>query len=292
MIEGKKGGLERTAPIEDTACAKVMSKPVIFVHADDSVKEAVRQMARYRLSMVVVVDEAAGDALEKYNVITHGDLVRFMADNDANVTTLRARDLMNGPLVYIRLNDTIEDAVRELTGHGIKRLVVLDDDDELAGVVSTKDLYQLDSSLFQPATMFALVVLDKGSSVPLFSYTFPGAPEGLFEDLDLFGGTLAVMQDLISEVLNAGGELREIRKENYSILIQRGFHVTTVLVVDHASIGKRKRLQRFVKAFEERFDELLVEFEGLHPPPVTDFESAAELVDYFFLDIGDLRELN
>ncbi len=166
-------------------------------------------------------------------------------------------------------------------------IVVVDDDDNLAGVISQKDILRHGTMLFQPATPFALIVLDLITGIPIFSYQFPDAPDEIFEDIDLFGGTLKIMTSLIEEVLRTGGGLREIQKGNFTLIIEPGLKTVCVLVANRSSIGKRKRLQRFRDQFETDYHDFLVAFSGSHPPPVTKFRTADKLVHYHFHDIDE-----
>ena len=83
-------------------------------------------------------------------VCGEGDrLVGMLTDRDITIRavargldprTTKVRDVMSKGIHYCLVDDAVEDAAREMKRHRIRRLVVLQRDKKLAGIVSIGDL--------------------------------------------------------------------------------------------------------------------------------------------------------
>lgn len=131
---------------------ELMSREVVSVHGDAPFKEIVRVLSRHRVTAVPVVD-GAGRVI---GVVSEGDLLRKTADRAvagdlpavpgleawerAKTEGTRAEELMSAPAVCARPDWTVVEAARLMEVQGVKRLVVVDDQDRLVGIVSRRDL--------------------------------------------------------------------------------------------------------------------------------------------------------
>ncbi|MFF3396037.1 CBS domain-containing protein [Streptomyces sp. NPDC002669] len=136
--------------------AELMTRDVVRVHGDVPFKEIARVLARHRVTAVPVVD-GEGRVL---GVVSEGDLLRKAADRTdapggsspvpgleawelAKAEGTRAEELMSAPAVCARPDWTVAEAARLMEVQGIKRLVVVDDEDRLVGIISRRDLMRI-----------------------------------------------------------------------------------------------------------------------------------------------------
>ena len=56
------------------------------------------------------------------------------------MTSLTARDVMSGPIIYCRSDEDVEDAVRIMEEHAIRRLPVIDENKRMVGMLSLGDV--------------------------------------------------------------------------------------------------------------------------------------------------------
>ncbi|MCZ0983210.1 CBS domain-containing protein [Streptomyces diastatochromogenes] len=132
---------------------ELMTHEVVSVRGDTPFKEIVRMLSRHRVTAVPVVDEEN----RVVGVVSEGDLLRKTADRAAGPEDMpavpgleawerakaegtRAEELMSAPPVCARPEWTVVEAARLMEVQGVKRLVVVDDEDRLIGVVSRRDL--------------------------------------------------------------------------------------------------------------------------------------------------------
>ncbi|HEY9373963.1 CBS domain-containing protein [Streptomyces sp.] len=132
---------------------ELMTREVVSVRGDAPFKEIARTLSRHQVTAVPVVD-GGGRVL---GVVSEGDLLRKTADQAATPGDLpavpdleawerakaegtRAEELMSAPAVCTRPEWTVAEAARLMEVQGVKRLVVVDDEDRLVGIVSRRDL--------------------------------------------------------------------------------------------------------------------------------------------------------
>ncbi|MGD9562268.1 MAG: IMP dehydrogenase [Pyrinomonadaceae bacterium] len=103
----------------------------VTINKDALVSEALSIMGRYKISGVPVVDE--GGLL--VGIITNRDL-RFETRADIPVSEVMTPQ----PLVTVPVGTTLDEAKVKLQRHRIEKLLVVDDDGHLKGLITVKDI--------------------------------------------------------------------------------------------------------------------------------------------------------
>jgi IMP dehydrogenase len=103
----------------------------VTIRPDRPVSEALRVMERFKISGVPVVDEDA----HLVGIITNRDL-RFETRFDIPVSEVMTKQ----PLVTVPVGTTLEQAKAVLQKHRIEKLLVIDDDKRLKGLITVKDI--------------------------------------------------------------------------------------------------------------------------------------------------------
>ncbi|MFD8410946.1 CBS domain-containing protein [Streptomyces sp. NPDC059650] len=132
---------------------ELMTCEVVTVPRHATFKDIVRTLGEHRVSAVAVTD-TGGHPL---GVISEGDLLLKSADqgdwfrslphpgpwerDKADSTT--AEELMSAPAVCARPDWTVAEAARLMESQQVKRLLVVDDDDVLVGIVTRGDLLRI-----------------------------------------------------------------------------------------------------------------------------------------------------
>ncbi|MGH0033697.1 MAG: diguanylate cyclase [Myxococcota bacterium] len=118
--------------------AKIMSADVERIGPDASIAEVAERMSEKRISCVLVLE---GE--EPVGIISERDLLRVFTEHarDGRLAET-ARDLMSAPLISIHEEALVSEAVSRTRSLGIRRLVVVDSDDQLAGIVTQTDLME------------------------------------------------------------------------------------------------------------------------------------------------------
>ncbi|HZI03458.1 MAG TPA: CBS domain-containing protein [Archangium sp.] len=116
---------------------EVMTRDVEVIHPNDTVREAAEKMAQLNVGPIPVCD---GQTI--LGMITDRDIVvRVIAQGmDPNVT--RVADAMTANVQYCFMDDDIDTALELMSSKQIRRLLVLDRNKKLVGIVALGDISQ------------------------------------------------------------------------------------------------------------------------------------------------------
>ena len=73
-------------------------------------------------------------------MVTDRDIVCRGIAEGLDCSTMTARDVMSSGIIYCRDNEELDDAVRIMEQHEIRRLPVIDDDKRMVGILSLGDI--------------------------------------------------------------------------------------------------------------------------------------------------------
>jgi CBS domain-containing protein len=120
----------------------VCIREVVVAEGTESVLELARLMRHYHVGDVVIVNRR-GEKRYPTGMVTDRDIVV-----DALVTSLEAigemmaSDLVNRPIVSVREDLSIDDALEVMRKNGVRRVPVVDDEGALVGIVAVDDLIE------------------------------------------------------------------------------------------------------------------------------------------------------
>jgi len=109
-------------------------------------------MAKNKVSCVVINEE--NTVLESYpvGILTEVDIVRLRAQQQ-HFPTIQAQEVMSTPLKPIRNDNTLWFAHQKMEQENIRRLVVIDDEGKLSGIITQSSLLQVLDPLEMQATI-------------------------------------------------------------------------------------------------------------------------------------------
>ncbi|AFU57083.1 putative signal transduction protein with CBS domains [Candidatus Nitrososphaera gargensis Ga9.2] len=123
-----------------SAVSEIMSSPKKIVAASIkpglSALDMAKLMIKNKVGSVVLMD---GDE-RPVGIITERDILRKVAASNKPAKSIAAKDIMSSPVITVKAFDSIETAAAVMTKNKIKRLVVVEQDDSLAGVLSVTDI--------------------------------------------------------------------------------------------------------------------------------------------------------
>lgn len=134
---------------------EVMTRPVVVVHTDATFCVMANLLRRHRISGLPVVDGdqrvvgmvSESDLLRR---LVRAEMVRVFADQGpfaapgcrSRATAETARGLMSEPAVSTTPGVSVDEALRLMHRHGVRRLPVLDERMHAVGIVTRTDLLQ------------------------------------------------------------------------------------------------------------------------------------------------------
>ena len=138
---------------------KVCNREVVFIHAQASIPEAARLMREYHVGDLVVIKEKTGKRVP-VGIITDRDIVLEVIAEGVGMDDVSVGDIMSDNLVTARESDGLLDTVKVMRAKGIRRLPVVNDDNELVGILSVDDLIDLFSE--QIVDLARLIAREQG----------------------------------------------------------------------------------------------------------------------------------
>lgn len=112
-----------------------MHAGVTWVEPDTRVGELARMMRDQDIGSIPI-----GENDRLVGMVTDRDIVCKGLANGKDVSALTARDVMSGPIIYCRADEEIDDAVRIMEEHEIRRLPVINEDKRMVGMLSMGDI--------------------------------------------------------------------------------------------------------------------------------------------------------
>ncbi len=157
--ESVRAVLKPTDLLQMGRVAGIITGEAIAAPTTASVFEVAQQMATHRKSCVVICSDS-GDfealaerkSLKPVGMITERDIVKFAAAG-VDILQTSAAAVMSCPLLSVQLNTTLWEAHQMMQKHGIRRLVVVDEAGNLAGIVTQSTLLHA----LDPVEMYATV---------------------------------------------------------------------------------------------------------------------------------------
>ncbi|AFA39445.1 putative signal-transduction protein containing cAMP-binding and CBS domains [Pyrobaculum oguniense TE7] len=118
-------------------CRDVVSHPPITVTPDKTLEEAVELLANHDVGLLVVVDR--DNPRRPIGVLSERDVVRAIGWKAPLTVTVREAGTFTG-LIYVYADDPVEKAFEVMMKHNIRHVLVLEQNGNLLGVISIRDL--------------------------------------------------------------------------------------------------------------------------------------------------------
>jgi CBS domain-containing protein len=119
--------------------SEIMPKRVVVtidINTNPSIVDVARLMAKHRIGSVVVVE----DNNNPIGIITESDIIKKVIAQKKVAGQVAARHIMSSPLVVVKSIDSIDTAAEAMVKNKVKRLVVLEQDGAMIGVLSVTDI--------------------------------------------------------------------------------------------------------------------------------------------------------
>jgi CBS domain-containing protein len=113
----------------------IMIKNPITVQPDTPVREVARLMRDKGISSVIITDEN-----KPVGIITERDLVRRILATGLNPENLTSEQIASKPVVAVNQVMAVDDAVDIMRDKEIRRLVIVDEEDYVVGILTSDDI--------------------------------------------------------------------------------------------------------------------------------------------------------
>jgi CBS domain-containing protein len=246
--------------LEHPIAKDIMTPLVYSISSQENFSSAIQSMVEKRISALLVNHET------QYFIITYRDIAACLYNNrnsPKNLDDIKIVDWMKGPVDLLDENTPIDSVIHYLFKHGY-RLAIIGKQGVPTGVVSISDILMWTDIYFKPSKPLVFALIHNPSSILIGSYIFKENLEGDINNgkikhgvnqdlLDLFGGALQSVSQILEEIVDQSGYVRELEKESYVITFERREFITGILFSDKKSIDMRHRLHQVTNLFCERY---------------------------------------
>ncbi|MCD6402821.1 MAG: CBS domain-containing protein [Candidatus Aenigmarchaeota archaeon] len=112
----------------------IMSRRVLTIDLESTVKDAAKKMARGRVGSIIV--EKSGKPI---GIITDSDIIKKIVAKDKVPSSVKVEELMSTPLIIVKPDDDVSVAKEKMIKNRIKRLPVVEKG-EVVGILTTTDI--------------------------------------------------------------------------------------------------------------------------------------------------------
>ncbi len=122
----------RTYEMDDPV-SSVMTKGILYIDSKKALDEAIQIMSDFDVGSLVVAEK--NDAV---GILTSKDIIKMIAKGK-ELSSIKAKDIMQGPLIRISGYETISSALLKMKEQKINHLIVVDGD-KIIGMINPLNL--------------------------------------------------------------------------------------------------------------------------------------------------------
>ena len=119
------------------------NREVVVATRETTVAAAARLMRHHHVGTLVICDQLNGGRRIPVGIVTDRDIVIGVVAPGLDSGTITVDDIMGGELVTARESESILRALEIMRYKGVRRLPVVGDDGQLAGIVTIDDLLEV-----------------------------------------------------------------------------------------------------------------------------------------------------
>jgi CBS domain-containing protein len=114
-------------------------KVVVTVDINDnpSALDVAKLMAKHRIGSIVVIE---GKNKSPVGMVTERDIIKKVTAQNKSADQVAVRHIMSSPLITVKSIDSIDTAAETIAENRVKRLVVLEQDGSMVGILSVSDI--------------------------------------------------------------------------------------------------------------------------------------------------------
>ncbi|HEX5891474.1 MAG TPA: CBS domain-containing protein [Nitrososphaeraceae archaeon] len=126
--------------IESIPVSSFMTRNVKTETEDQNIQAVCKIMNENNIGSVIVIKSIDGNN-QAVGIITERDVVRILGLLQTSLLQVPLRELMSKPLVTLRPNNSIKDAIQTMQLNNIRRIPIVDKEN-LEGIITDKDIFK------------------------------------------------------------------------------------------------------------------------------------------------------
>ena len=129
--------------MESTSVSNIMIRNVKTAEENQNINAVAKVMSDNNIGSVVIVKNVETGRVS--GIITERDIVRLAGAIEISSSLtfqLLARDIMSKPVITIKAESSIQDAIESMKLNNIRRLPVVDREERMVGIIADKDIFR------------------------------------------------------------------------------------------------------------------------------------------------------
>lgn len=137
--------------LESLPISRIMNPDVKTDTQDQNVMSACKIMHDNKIGCVIIIGLEFGKPV---GIITERDVVRILGRLDPSLLTIPLSELMTKPLITIDEISSVKDAMQFMNTNNIRRLVAINKNQQMVGIITLKDIFRAINSSPEMFTEF------------------------------------------------------------------------------------------------------------------------------------------
>jgi CBS domain-containing protein len=109
----------------------------VDINDNPSALDVSKLMAKHRIGSIVVIE---GNNKKPVGIVTERDIIKKVTAQNKSADQVAVRHIMSSPLITVKSIDSVDTAAETIAENKIKRLVVLEQDCSMVGILSVSDI--------------------------------------------------------------------------------------------------------------------------------------------------------
>lgn len=109
----------------------------VDINDNPSALDVAKLMAKHRIGSIVVIE---GNNKKPIGIVTERDIIKKVSAQNKSADQVAVRRIMSSPLITVKSIDSVDTAAETIAENKIKRLVVLEQDGSMVGILSVSDI--------------------------------------------------------------------------------------------------------------------------------------------------------
>jgi CBS domain-containing protein len=141
MVGFKRFPLISTSMGSELRVGDIMTAEVVVVPLGAPLQDVAKLMSKHSIGSVIVVEDDKGKHAK--GIVTERDIVHKVIAKGKDPYKITIDQIMSRPLRVVRPDTSIEDAAKAMRENRVKRLPVVNEDNELIGILSEGDIMKI-----------------------------------------------------------------------------------------------------------------------------------------------------
>lgn len=117
----------------------IMTKDLVYSAPGDMVSDVAQLMKKEDIGPVLIVDDS-NQGKRLVGIVTDRDLAIKVVAEGRDPKNTRVEDVMTESVITCRARDDVQNAMRAMAQHQLRRIPVVDDEGQLVGIISQADV--------------------------------------------------------------------------------------------------------------------------------------------------------